>query len=106
MSSVFGTGQSTNSMASIMKANQISKVCASSHEYPHAEKKIKKLHEQNFKGMVAGPSRLSREKNLSSGQKEKLHGKKKNLTAKTKTSRQKEKPHGKKEWHGIEEILP
>ena len=38
MSSVFGTGQSTNFMARMMKANQMSKVCASSHEYPHVEK--------------------------------------------------------------------
>ena len=38
MSRVFGKGQSTNSMARIMKANQMSKVCASSHEYPHVEK--------------------------------------------------------------------
>ena len=33
MSSVFWTGQSTNSMARIYKANQMSKACASSHEY-------------------------------------------------------------------------
>ena len=39
MSGVFGTGQSTNSMARIMKANQVSEVCAStSHKYPHVEK--------------------------------------------------------------------
>ena len=30
--------QSMISRARIMKANQISKVCASSHEYPHVEK--------------------------------------------------------------------
>ena len=38
MSSVFETCQSMNSVARIMKANQMSKVCASSHEYPHVEK--------------------------------------------------------------------
>ena len=31
-----------------LKASQISKVHASSHEYPHVEK-VKNLHEQNFK---------------------------------------------------------
>ena len=34
-------------MVRIMKANQMSKVCASSHEYPHVEK-IKNLCEKNF----------------------------------------------------------
>ena len=53
MSSVFGTGQSMNSMARIMNTNRMSKVCASSREYPHVEKKIKNLREQNFKGTVA-----------------------------------------------------
>ena len=33
------------------KASQMSKVCASSHKYPHVEK-IKNLREQNFKGEV------------------------------------------------------
>ena len=32
-----------------LKASQMNKVCASSHEYPHVEN-IKNLHEQNFKG--------------------------------------------------------
>ena len=32
-----------------LKASQVSKVRASSHEYPHVEK-IKNLREQNFKG--------------------------------------------------------
>ena len=32
-----------------LKASQMSKVCASSHEYPHVGK-IKNLQEQNFKG--------------------------------------------------------
>ena len=35
-----------------LKASQMSKVCASSHEYPHVEK-IKNLREQNFKGEVS-----------------------------------------------------
>ena len=32
-----------------LKGSQMSKVCASSHEYPHVEKN-KNLREQNFKG--------------------------------------------------------
>ena len=83
VSSVFGTAQSTNSMARIMKANQMSKVCAGSHEYPHVEK-IKNLCEQNFKGTVAEPTVTAKE--LTSRQKEKPQGKKKN----------KAKSHGKK----------
>ena len=83
MSSVFGTGRSTNSMARIMKANEMSKVCAGSHDYPHVEK-IKNLCEQNFKGTVAQPTVTAKE--LTSRQKEKPQGKKKN----------KEKPQGKK----------
>ena len=43
-----------------MKANQMSKVCASSHEYPHVEK-IKNLCEQNFKGTVAQPTVTAKE---------------------------------------------
>ena len=89
ISNVFETGQSTSSMARIMKANQMSKLCASSNEYPHVEK-IKNLCEQNFKGTVAQPTVTAKE--LSSRQKEKPQGKKKN----------KEKPHGKKKkTHGI-----
>ena len=80
MSSVFGTGQSTNSIARIMKANQMSKVCASSHEYPHAEKKSRIFVNRISK--VRWPSRLSWEKNLSSELKEKPHGKKNNLAEK------------------------
>ena len=60
----------------------------------HMLKKIKNLREQNFKGTVAQP--IVTRKELTSGQKEKPQGKKKNLTAKRKTSRQKEKPQGKK----------
>ena len=60
----------------------------------HMLKKIKNLREQNFKG-TGGPADCHG-KRLTSGQKEKRHGKKKNLTAKRKTSEQKEKPHGKK----------
>ena len=66
-----------------MKANQMSEVCASSHEY------IKNLREQNFEGTVAQPTVTGKE--LTSGQKQKPQGKKKNLSAKRKTSRQKEK---------------
>ena len=60
----------------------------------HMLKKMKNLREQNFKGMVAQPTVTGKE--LTSGQKQKPQGKKKNLTAKRKTSGQKEKPHGKK----------
>ena len=60
----------------------------------HMLKKIKNLHEQNFKGMVAQGTVPG--KKLTSGQKEKPQGKKKNLTAKRKTSGQKVKPQGKK----------
>ena len=73
----------------------------------HMLKKIKNLREQNFKGTVAQP--IVTRKELTSGQKEKPLGKKKNLraksktsgqkenlTAKRKTSRQKENPQGKK----------
>ena len=72
----------------------MSKVCPSSHEYPHVEKKINNLREQNFKGTVAQPTVTGKE--LTSGQKEKPQGKKKNLTAKKKTHSKKKKTHGKK----------
>ena len=88
MSSVFGTGQSTDSMARIMKANQMSKFCASSHKYPHVGKKKSRIFVNRI-SKVLWPSRLSREKNLP-------QGKKKNLRAKRKASQQKEKPQGKK----------
>ena len=35
-----------------LKASHMSKVCASSHEYPHVDK-IKNLREQNFKGKAS-----------------------------------------------------
>ena len=90
MSSVFGTGQSTDSMARIMKANQMSKFCASSHKYPHVGKKKSRIFVNRIsKVHVLWPSRLSWEENLP-------QGKKKNLRAKRKASRQKENPHGKK----------
>ena len=79
----------------------MSKVCASSREYPHVEKKIKNLREQNFKGTVAQPTVIiiiiiiiyllitrkyqytfsPARKRKTSGQKEKSHSKKNNLTA-------------------------
>ena len=68
-------------------------------------KKIKNLCEQNFKDTVAQPTVTAKE--LTSSQKEKPqgkkkniekpHGKKKNLRAKRKTSRQKEKDSRQKE---------
>ena len=88
----FGTGQSTNSMVRIMKANQMSKVCVSSQEYPHVEEKRIFV---NGISKVRWPSWLTGNE-LTSGQKEKPHGKKKNLRVKRKTSGQKEKPHRKK----------
>ena len=69
----------------------MSKVCASSYEYPHVEK-IKNLCEQNFKGTMAQPTVTAKE--LTSRQKEKPQGKKKN---KEKTSGQKEKDSQQKE---------
>ena len=61
----------------------MSKVCASSQECPQVEK-IKNLCEQNFKDTVAQLTVTAKE--LTSRQKERPQGKKKN----------KEKPHGKK----------
>ena len=91
MSSVFRKGQSTNSMVRIMKAYQKSKVCASSHEYPHAEKNQESSWTE-FQSTVAQPTVTGKE--ITSGQKEKPPDK-------TKTSVQKEKPHGKKKkTHG------
>ena len=43
-----------------LKASQMSKVCASSHEYPHAEK-IKNLRERNFKGEASNKQMDSEE---------------------------------------------
>ena len=48
MSSVFGMGWSMNFRD--LKDRQMSKVRASSHDYPHVEK-IKNLCEQNFEGV-------------------------------------------------------
>ena len=60
----------------------MSKVCASSHEYPHVEKN---LREQNFKGTaVAGKELTSGQKEKPHGKKKKTHGKKNSLTAKEK----------------------
>ena len=56
-------------------------------------------------GLVRWPTTVTA-KELTSRQKEKPHGKKKNLTAKRKTSRQKDKPHGKKKKaHGKKKNL-
>ena len=114
-----------------LKASQISKVCASSHEYPHAEKKSRNFVNRISKVRWPGPADChgkriypqGKKKNLRAKrktlrQKEKPHGQNKNLTAKRKTSRQKEKdsrqkelPHGKRNKNkkcplGIKEILP
>ena len=91
MSSVFGTGQSTNSMARIMKANQMSKVCAStSHEYPHVEKNQESLWTEFQR--YGGPANCHGKRiNLKPKRKTKknLTAKRKRLTAKRITSRQK-----------------
>ena len=71
-----------NSMARIMKASQMSKVCASSHEYPHVEKIF-----VNKISKVRWPSRLSRQNNLKA--KRKTTGQKE---TQRKTSQQTEKP--------------
>ena len=69
-----------------LKVNQMSKVHASSHEYPHVEKS--RIF-GNRVSKVRWPTTVT-VKELTSRQKEKPHGKKKNLTAKTITLRQKE----------------
>ena len=69
-----------------LKASQMSKVRASSHEYPHVEKS--RIF-RNRISKVRWPTTVTA-KELTSQQKEKPHGKKNNLTAKRKTSRQKE----------------
>ena len=76
----------------------MSKVCASSHKYPHIEKS--RIFGNRI-SKVRWPTTVT-EKELTSQQKEKPHGKENNLTTKriTTTSRQKKCPLG------IEEILP
>ena len=70
-----------------LKAGQMSKVRASSHEYPHIEKS-RIFGNRNSK--VRWPTTITA-KELTTQQKEKPHGKKNNLTAKriTTTSQQK-----------------
>ena len=70
-----------------LKASQMSKVCASSHEYPHVEKS--RIFGNRI-SKVRWPTTVTA-KELTSQQKEKPHGKKNNLTTKriTTTSRQK-----------------
>ena len=81
-----------------LKASQMSKVRASSHEYPHIEKS--RIFGNRI-SKVRWPTTVT-EKELTSRQKEKPHGKENNLTTKriTTTSRQKKCPLG------IEEVLP
>ena len=71
-----------------LKASQMSKVHASSHEYPHVEKSSG-TEFQRYGALVRWPTTVTA-KELTSRQKEKPHGKKKNLTEKRITSRQKE----------------
>ena len=68
-----------------LKASQMSKVCASSHEYPHIEKS--RIFGNRI-SKVRWPTTVT-EKELTSRQKEKPHGKENNLTTKriTTTSR-------------------
>ena len=76
-----------------LKASQMSKVHASSHEYPHVEKS--RIFGNRI-SKVWWPTTV-KAKELTSRQKEKPHGQKNNLTAKRKTSRQKEKDSLQKE---------
>ena len=76
MSSVFAMGQSMN-FGSGLKTSQMSKVRASSHEYPHVEK-----------SRIFG-SRISKVRWPTT------------VMAKELTSRQKEKPHRKKNNHDL-----
>ena len=69
-----------------LKASQMSKVRASSHEYPHVEKP--RIFGNRI-SKVRWPTTVTT-KELPSRQKQKPHGKKKNLTAKRITSLQKE----------------
>ena len=69
-----------------LKASPMSKVRASSHEYPHVEKS-RIFGNRILK--VRWPTTVTA-KELTSRQKEKPHGKKNNLTAKRITSLQKE----------------
>ena len=76
-----------------LKASQMSKVRASSQEYPHPGTHMFKNEESSgteFPQRYGGPQ-LSRQKELTSRQKEKTYGKNNKLTAKiiTTTSRQK-----------------
>ena len=69
-----------------LKTSQMSKVRARSHEYPHAEKS--RIFGNRI-SKVWWPTTVTA-KELTSQQKEKLHGKKNNLMAKKITSQQKE----------------
>ena len=71
-----------------LKASQMSKVHAISHEYPHVEKS--RIFGNRI-SKVRWPTTVTA-KELTSRQKEKPHGKKNNQTTKRITSRQKEKP--------------
>ena len=72
-----------------LKASQMSKVHASSHEYPHVEKSSG-TEFQRYGALVRWPTTVTA-KELTSRQEEKPHGKKNNLMAEriTTTSRQK-----------------
>ena len=84
-----------------LKASQMSKFRASSHEHPHVAKS--RIFGNISK--VRWPTTVMA-KELTSRQKEKLQGKKNNLMAKRKTSWQKEKPHGKKKTtHGKKKLI-
>ena len=78
-----------------LKASQMSKVRASSHEYRHDFFVEKSRIFGNRILKVRWPTTATA-KELTLWQKEKPHSKKNNLTAKRITSRQKEKPHSKK----------
>ena len=84
------------------KASQMSKVHASSHEYPHVEKS--RIFGNRI-SKVLWPTTVTA-KELTSRQKEKPHGKKNNLTAERISTTSQQKKYELKCPLGIEEILP
>ena len=80
----------------------MSKVCASSHEYPHVEKS--RIFGNRI-SKVQWPTTVTA-KELTTRQKEKPHGKRNNLTAKRITMTSWQKKQELKCPLGIEEILP
>ena len=90
MSSVFGTGQSTNSMARIMKANQMRKESLWTEFQRYGGpadchgKRINLKAKRETTGKKEKQRKTSGQKEKPQGKKKKTHGKKNNLTAKEK----------------------